>query len=337
MEKKNRIELIKKIQKNNNSKVIVYILGDRQGLETKIATDSLRMLNKHLVAMGDQKKIDLFLYATGGITISGYTLVNLIREFCKEFNVIIPYKALSTATLISLGANKIIMTKMGQLGPVDPSITHPLGPIFQIPGQPSGRIAPINVEDVNSFVNFAKDEIGVKSEESLIKVIEILSSKINPIVLGAVYRSREQIEFLGSSLMEEHTKDEKKIKDTINTLVTQRFSHSYIFSRKEAKQILKLNVEEPSKELNKDILDLFNFYNEILALEKPYNPELELGEKNKDKVIFNRAVIESENITHFFRTQKEIQRIEVTQPNMPQQIIAQEKLISEGWVEDKKI
>lgn len=78
--------------------------------------------------------------------------MNLFREFCEELNVLIPFKALSTATLIALGANEIIMAKMGQLSPIDPSVQHALGPIVQMPGQPRGRIAPVNVENVNAFI-----------------------------------------------------------------------------------------------------------------------------------------------------------------------------------------
>jgi ClpP class serine protease len=125
---------IEKIQEKRDSKLVVYIAGDRRGMETKIATDIFPMFHRHLAQIGTQKKIDLFLYSTGGITIAGYALVNLFREFCEEFNVIIPFKALSCATLISLGANEIVMTKMGQLSPIDPSVEHPLPLLYKFLG-----------------------------------------------------------------------------------------------------------------------------------------------------------------------------------------------------------
>jgi len=194
------MELIEKIQAKRNSRLVVYITGDRRGLETKIATDVFPMLHRHLVQIKSHDKIDLFLYSTGGITIAGFALVNLFREFCNEFNVIVPFKALSCATLITLGANEIVMTKMGQLSPIDPSIEHPLGPVVEIPGQP-GRIVPVNVEDINAFFDLARNEADLKGEESIRSVFEILASKVNPIVLGAVQRSRQQIAFLASRLM----------------------------------------------------------------------------------------------------------------------------------------
>ena len=76
MDRTDRMKLIEKIQKQRRSKLIVYIAGDRRGMETKIATDIFPMFHKHLVQIGNQKRIDLFLYSTGGITIAGYALVN---------------------------------------------------------------------------------------------------------------------------------------------------------------------------------------------------------------------------------------------------------------------
>ncbi len=191
-----RMNWIEEIENQRKSKLVVYIAGDRKRMETQIATDFFPMFHKHLTNIGTQKRIDLFLYSTGGITMAGYALVNLFREFCDEFNVIIPFKALSCATLIALGANEIVMTKMGQLSPIDPSLPHPLGPIVQLPGETGARIAPVSVEDVYAFVQLAKEGLGLSKEDSMKKVFEELAVKVNALVLGAVQRARAQIEFL---------------------------------------------------------------------------------------------------------------------------------------------
>lgn len=158
--------------------------------------DVFPIIHEHLMRIGKQETIELYLYSPGGITIVGYALVNLIREFCNEFNVIIPFKALSCATLNSLGPNELIMTPMGQLAPIDPSVRHPLGPVIQILGQPAGQIVAVNVEDVNTFVDLAEKEIRLNNEESMKKIFELLGTKIHPLALGAVQRAREQIAFL---------------------------------------------------------------------------------------------------------------------------------------------
>ena len=338
MDRENRMKLIEEIQEKRNSHLVIYITGDRRGLETKIATDVFPIFHKHLTQVENQKKIDLFLYSPGGEIIAGYAFVNLFREFCDEFNVIIPFKALSCATLIALGANEIVMTKMGQLSPIDPSVNHPLGPIVQIPGQPGGQIAPVNVEDINAFIDLAKKEVGLSEEDSMKKVFEILSSKINPLVLGAVQRTREQIVFLAKILLGYHTKDKERIKKTVETLTRERFSHNYIISRREAQEILGLNIVKPDNELTKLIIDLLEAYNDILMMDKPYNREIVLGADNEKISDFNRAIIESIDLTHIFRTTKEIKRTKVTQANIPEPIEGyQERTLQEEWIEENKI
>ena len=287
----------------------------------------------------DSKTVDLFLYRPGGDPIAGYSLVNLFREFCENFNVIIPFKAHSCATLITLGADEVIMSKMGQLSPIDPSVGHALGPLVQIPGQPVPKYAPVNVEDVNAFFDLAKKEAKLNKEESIKKVFEILASKINPLVLGAVQRSREQIAFLTTTLMKSHTNDKKKIKNVVDIITRERFSHSYIISRREAKKVLGLNIIEPDSELSKLIVDLFDAYNEILMMDQPYSAETVLAGANEITGEFNRAIIESVDLTHIFRTRKEIKRREITPPSgapLPETIY-QEIILQEEWVEDNNI
>lgn len=333
MERTKRMELIKKIEEKQDSRLLVYITGDRRGFETKIGMDVFPMFHEHLMRMGKQERIDLFLYSPGGITIAGYALVNLVREFCKEFNVIISFKALSCATLISLGANEVIMTPMGQLSPIDPSVQHPLGPVIQIPGQPTGQFVPVNVEDVNAFVDLARKEIGLNNEESMKKVFELLGTKVHPLVLGAVQRSREQIAFLASNLLKYHVDDDEKIEQIVKILTRERFSHDYIIGRREAKKILGLNITEPEEDLLKDIMDLFTAHSEILELNIPYNPEIYLSGSESGTFDFNRAIVESSDLTHVFRTKKEVKRVQIpSQPGIPIPTIGhQERVLQEGW------
>lgn len=64
-----RLALIEKIQEIRGSKVICYITGDRQNLQTRIAHDCHSLVFNHLRQIGSVDKIDLFLYTPGGITV----------------------------------------------------------------------------------------------------------------------------------------------------------------------------------------------------------------------------------------------------------------------------
>jgi hypothetical protein len=290
------------------------------------------------MSIGRQERISLYLYSTGGLTIAGYVLVNLIREFCNKLVVIVPFKALSTATLITLGADEIIMTPMGQLSPIDPSVEHPLGPQVQLPGQTGGRIAPVNVEDVNAFLDMARDEFKLQSEGSLAEVFATLAKNIHPLTLGAVQRSRQQIAFLASNLMKHHTTNKRRIKKVVGTLSRERFSHSYIIGRSEAESELGLNIVRPEVRLLASIVNLFNEYNDIMRIDTPYNPEALLGTSNQGNFTFNRAIIEVPNSTDVYRTTKEIQRIQMQQPGVPVPVFGfQERLLQDEWLEDNTI
>ena len=331
------MSLIHKIENKTNSRLLVYITGDRRGLETKIAFDTFPFIFQHLAQMGYQKKISLYLYSTGGITMAGYALVNLIREYCDSFDVIIPFKALSCATLIALGADNIILTRMAQLSPIDPSVQSPLGPVPQKvhPGYARGPI-PVSVEDVIGYLDLAKDQ-GLKREESLLKVFENLSNKVHPLILGQVFRTRQEIVFLAKKLLSYHMEDQEKIERITNTIYKGRFSHDYIIGRKEAEEI-GLPVIKPDADLERDIMNLFLEYNSLLEISVPYNPETILGSEETSTGVFNRAIIESLDLTHVFRTIKEIKRIQIASPQAPIPIISyQEKILSESWIMDNSI
>lgn len=273
--------------------------------------------------------------------MAGYGLVNLIREFCDSFNVIIPFKAFSCATLISLGADNILMAKMGQLSPIDPSAESPLGPRVPMPGQPGVfRTIPVNVEDVINYINFAKEQLALKDEESLVRIFELLSQNVHPLALGHINRIREQIGFLARTLLSYHERDKEKIEKIVETVIRGRFTHDYLIGRKEAKEVIGLNVMDIPSDLEEDIVKLYGEYDKILNLSVPYHPETVLGAADVEmrRGILNRAIIEANNRTYVFRTEKEVRRVQVTPPQVPAPTVGyQETIISEMWLEDNNI
>ena len=88
----NRLENYNKLEELRKSRLLVYVTGDRQGAETTIGADILPSFANHLDTIGDVEKISLYIFSNGGSTLVGWSLVNLIRNFCKDFEVIIPFK-----------------------------------------------------------------------------------------------------------------------------------------------------------------------------------------------------------------------------------------------------
>lgn len=324
-----RSKLFKELETSRDSKVIVYVTGDRPGLETQIHPEILNFFVDHLDNIGTVPKISLFLYTRGGQTLAAWSIANLIRQYCDKFEVVIPSKAHSAGTLISLCANTIVMTKQATLGPIDPSVNTPLNP--PVPGAPPTARVPVSVEAINGFIELAK-EMGVSESTDLSSVLSILTSHVHPLVLGEVYRTRTQIRMLGSRMLLKHMDDNEKIEKILSFLCSESGSHDYTIYRQEARDDLGLNVESPTDELYKIIKKIYDDISEELKLTEPYNPEVLLGGQNSVDYDLKRALIEStEGGSHKYTSEGQLVRQQIAGPNGILQIAIQDNRRFEGW------
>lgn len=333
-----RLGNYKWLEGNRNSKVIVYVTGDRPGMETQIATDALEYFTNHLDLIGKVDKISLFLYTRGGDTMAAWSLVNLIRQFCKEFEVIIPSKARSSGTIISLGADNIVMTKQATLGPIDPSLNSPLNPQNpQFPNNPTARI-PVSVESIQGFFELAKQELNLKDEVLLKDVLLSLSEKVHPLVLGNVYRTRTQIQMVAKKLLTKQLGEEtEKINKIVSFLCSDSGSHDYAIYRNEAKDELGLNIQKPNDEQYQKIKEVYENIRDELVLLHPFNANLEIGANNNATYSCRRVLIETiDGGTDVYVTEgtlsKNVQNIEQPPPLPPiQRTIIENQMNFEGW------
>lgn len=329
MTRATRLTLIKRIQERRNSKILVYITGDRRLFETKIAFDAMPFFHQHLSSFGNIPKLDLFIYSTGGQTMAAYSLVNTIREFTDKFGLIAPYKAYSAATLMALGADEIVMTRIGQLSPIDPSVETPFAPLIPMPGTPgSGRLVPVSVEDVAGYFDMVRQELKLKDEDSIIRAFERLTNAVHPLALGAVNRSRDQIGFLARRLLNQHRSDTTQIEAIVEALTRERYSHDYTISRKEAKNELKLNIVDMDSELEGLVLGLYHEYEKLVKINEPFHPDMVLKEKDEGSTEFVRAIVESEAMTHAFCTSRSYKKVKTHEAPF---VDYMEKTTSEGW------
>ncbi len=326
-----RKELYKKIEENRDSKLIVYITGDRQGQETQIASDAIDYFIEHLDTIGPTKKISLLLYTQGGNTLAAWNIVNLIRMFCDEFEVIIPSKSHSAGTLMCLGADKIIMTKQATLGPIDPSVNSPLNPPIPDAG-PQAKM-PVSVEAIKGFFELAKNELDIKEDKSLSEIFIKLADMVHPLVLGDVYRARTQIQMLAEKLLENQVTDESKVKEIISFLCSDSGSHDYTINRREAENKLGLKVEKPSAQLYNIINEIFKDIKNELQLNIPFNPPAYLGVDNEKQYEHRRVLLESVNggcdifVSKGLLTKHELPVMQ----GVPLQIAFNDQRLFEGW------
>jgi hypothetical protein len=331
-----RRQELKRLEQLRGNRVIAYLTGDRGGAETRIGMDVFPYFYEVLTGIGKVKQIDVLLYSTGGLTMAAWGLTNLIREYCGRFSVLIPFKAHSTATLLALGADEIVMGPMAQLSPVDPTITSPFNPVKQNPAQPGQlQLLPISVEDVASYLNLAREEADIKSGPGMIEVFKKLSDTVEPMALGSVYRAKEQIKLLATKLLALHmdgVSKKKEIDAIVKVLTKELYSHDYIIGRREAKKVIELDVTEATEQLEKQLWTCFRGYADALQLDTPYNPAIALGVESERTVEIEGAFIESTDVGFAYRTKKLIRRLVPGQiPGMPIAIGFQEQILDMGW------
>lgn len=286
--------------------MICYVTGDRPPFTTKIASDAVPLFEKHLRKVGKCGTLSLFLYTRGGDILAPLSIVKLLRNYCQTLEVLIPYHAHSAGTLLALGANKIVMGKMGELSPTDPATGHPFNP--QNPQNPQQKME-ISVEDVNSYFLLAKEKAGIR-EQDMVAVFNQLGEKIHPLALGNIYRGYRIAKTLSEKLLKLHMKpkrDEKKIQKIVDHLTGLISIHNYPVTRDEAKE-LGLNIEFATSGLEDAIWVLYESYAEEMELGKPYNPLMLLGEENSKHFECRAAFIQSEQATHAFLFKGVIQK-----------------------------
>ena len=290
-----RLAIYRDLEKSFKSKILVYVTSDRPNMGAQIAKDVIDYFIEHLDKIGPCKKISLILYTRGGDTSAARNIVNLLRMYCDELQVIVPHKAHSSGTIISLGANEIVMTKQATLGPIDPSLQTPLNPIAP---NGTGQVG-VSVEAVKGYLEYAKNELNITDEKLLADIFIKLSDYVHPLVLGEVYRSRAQIQMLAEKLLQNQAIDKGKIKKIIDFLCSESGSHDYTINRREAAEDLGLIVKKPTKRQYKLIKALYDDICDELKLNIPF-----VVEEINGAYIARRCLLESiVGGSHYFATE----------------------------------
>ncbi len=335
--------LIQTIEGLRNSRVITDFTSDRQGpINARVAMDVIPIISKQLRTIGKTDSIDLFLYSSGGDTMVPWRLVSMIREYCKKFSVLVPYKAHSAATMIALGADEIVMSDLSEISPIDPSTANIFNP--QDPHNPQNKI-PISVEDVIAYFDLAKNKFGIKNDEDLAKIFNKFvesNPQIHPLALGNVNRTHNLIRILAKRLLKSHNSPmkEDEIEKVVEYFTEKLYSHQYFIGRKEAKEDLGLKtVVNADTNLSKAMTDLYEGYKEEMELGKIWNPENELGVNAvQNKKDYKIAYIESSQLSNYFELSVEYkkQQVNIMQqtPQGPIQVPQEQvafRIVGQGW------
>ena len=298
-----RQELIKKIAEKRDTNVVTYITADRPNVNAIMEPNDIRVFRDHLDGLSNSKPIDLFIFSNGGVSTTAWALVNLLREYTDKLTVLIPYKAFSCATSVAIGADEILMGKLGTLGPIDPTVANEFNPIV------NGRRVGISVEDISAYSGLAKSIFGLRRQPQVSEVFTQLATDIKPLALGNAYRHYLKARDDAHKLLGLHTKsliDKYKARKVVATLVEKLYFHGHHINRKEAKSI-GLKIMEPDEIVESLMWDLYLEYEKDLDFKNPYQDTITSG---RDIVL---CAIESES-----RSDRRAAQQKITTMNFPQ-------------------
>ena len=109
---------IKKIQARTNRLLICYVSGSESVID---ASDTMPFVDL-LHNVPPTRDLDLLLHTAGGSIDTAEKLIRMMKSKVgtAEFRIIVPDFAKSAGTLMVLGADRVVMSDMSELGPIDP-------------------------------------------------------------------------------------------------------------------------------------------------------------------------------------------------------------------------
>lgn len=242
--------------------LLFFVYGETAPIDRKDMFDLIDQLNK-IPTPPEQTRIDMIILSGGGYPHPAYQMINIVRSKCKKLKAIVPLYAKSAATLMTLGADEIIMGAQSELGPLDMQMQHPLienlhisalegyYPFLQIYNKISTEFFPVALQLANQIIQ----NTAIKREDAVdiamntaINYVAPIVSQINPTIVNMCYRALATGEayaynFLYRYMFKDKPENERMLlaSQTAHTLVWGFQNHGQVITREDAK-LLNLYV-----------------------------------------------------------------------------------------------
>ena len=90
--------------------------------EQQITIDNTEELLRKIRSVPPGVPIDFIIHCPGGVVLPAEQIALALKEHRGKATAIVPYYAMSGATLVCLAADEIVMEPFSVLGPLDPQI-----------------------------------------------------------------------------------------------------------------------------------------------------------------------------------------------------------------------
>lgn len=243
-------EIIKQAEKLLGKKLIVYWTS----YSGSVCDNDVIILHNLFKKIGKNEDIAIFIKSSGGNIETALRIVNIIRTYNKNVTALIPLESASSATLIALGSDTIMMGPLAYLTPIDSSLTHDLSPIDEV----LNKKVSVSQNEIARIVNLWKEN----ANENHVHPYQELFKYLHPLVVGSLDRSSSLSIKICKEILSYHLEDEKECERISNLLNSEFPSHGYPITLKQAVKI-GINAVMMDDNLNELLLELNILYSEM--------------------------------------------------------------------------
>ncbi len=258
---------------NNSADILLFLNGRNESLEFVDSIDEkdefkiLELLESKIKTPG--KEVFLFLDTPGGDMYAGVKIMDILETKYEKITIAVAKEAKSTGTLMCLGADKIVMSAISALGPLDKPWIHPDNETYQLSALDIVKSMDDTIEQAfDKQVKFASS-LRKDFRLSKMQALEISSNFTSQLYSNILVKEDTKkyheasrllliaqkygVELLkkGSLSYLQNQELKNRVADIIvDTLIWKYPDHGYSIRRAEAKNNLILNVEDAEENTN---------------------------------------------------------------------------------------
>ncbi|HEX2732488.1 MAG TPA: hypothetical protein VHM70_12835 [Polyangiaceae bacterium] len=228
-----------------------------------VCDNDVLALYEVLSVIGKHPRVALSVKSDGGSGEASLRLVHLLRQYTERVTALIPLECASAATMLSLGAEELLMGPLAHLTAVDTSLRHELSPV-----DVDNELVSVSQDELLRVVRLWKEsatrQLEAPNNPSTPEVnpYQALFTYVHPLVIGAVDRISSLSIRLCQEILSFHMTDAKKVERISRSLSEGYPSHEYPITLREAQRI-GLNAKPLDAELNQLLLELNSLYAEM--------------------------------------------------------------------------
>ena len=228
--------------------LLFFQTGESDSIDRSVAMQITETLARKVSTPPEETEIDMWLESGGGDAHSAYKIAAALQEYSSRLRVVVPDYAKSAATLMTLAADELYMSRTAELGPLDAQIEHP--------SEKDRSVSALDVAECTS--DLAQTALGIvlRGGTQVLKITaldrretlsELLSfaaaftspmvAKLDPMTMHWASGLLKVAEEYGKRLMKRDPLREPVASAILNALVKNYPSHGFVIDRSEARRI----------------------------------------------------------------------------------------------------